>query len=441
MRLHRSRGTARRGALVLAAVLLVGCKTSDYLDVESPSRIPAGTLETPANAQLLVTGAIADFECAFGAYVVAGGLIGEELADATQTADRYPYDQRTLTSRDSRYQNNACTSLGVYSPLQTARVSADNVRRLLEGWTDQQVPNRGTLLATAAAYEGYSQLLLAEGFCATVFSHFNADKTVAYGDSITPAMALDSAIAMFSQAIQTAQQVGAGAQNILNLALVGRARAKLDKGDLAGARADAIQVPSGFRYDVTASTGTTRRQNRVWADNGVTGTGAITPTTSINAGSSVGSPYRGLNDPRVPVDNSGRTASGTGVPIWIQRKYTDPSSPIRLASYVEAQLIVAEADIASNPTNALAIVNAARARGNETPLLPTATQTEIRNALINERRREFFLESQHLGDLMRYNQPLNPAAGTAFPGGGLYGSQRCMPLPDVERNNNPLLKK
>ena len=46
---------------------------NDMLEVASPSRIDAGSLENPTNAQLLVTGAIADFECAFGAYVVAGG--------------------------------------------------------------------------------------------------------------------------------------------------------------------------------------------------------------------------------------------------------------------------------------------------------------------------------------------------------------------------------
>ena len=420
------------GALVLAAAC-----TKDVLNVESPSRIPAASLENPGNAQLLVNGAIADFECAFGSYTVAGGLIGDELQDATQTSDRYPYDRRTLTNKDLRYQTSSCTAVGAYAPLQTARVSANGIRRLLEKWTDQEVPNRQTLLATAAAYEAYSQLLLAEGFCAAVFSHFNDDGTTAYGDSITPTMMLDSAIARFSQAVTVAQAVGAGAQNILNLALVGRARAKLDKGDLAGARADAVLVPADFVYNATTSNTAPRRQNRVWADNGVTGTAPITGTTALNAGSSVGPLYRNLNDPRVPVDNSGRTAAGTGVAIWIQRKYTDPGTPIPLASRDEAQLIVAEADIASNPGNALTIINTFRARGNELPLLATATAAELKSALIEERRRELFLESQHLGDLIRYNLPFNPAAGTTFPGGGTYGSQRCMPLPEAESLNNP----
>ena len=36
---------------------------------------------------------------------------------------------------------------------------------------------------------------------------------------------------------------------------------------------------------------------------------------------------------------------------------------------------------------------------------------------------------------------LTPAAGTRFPGGGVYGSQKCLALPDVERLNNPALSR
>jgi hypothetical protein len=422
-------------ASILCALLSVAAACNDTLKVASPSRIDAGTLESASNAELLVSGAVSDFECAFGAYVVAGGLIGEELQDATQTADRYPYDQRTMTSASTRYSTSSCTALGTYSPLQTARVSNDNIRRLLEGWTDQQVANRQTLLATAAAYEGYSQLLLGEGFCGTLFSHFNADKTVAYGSPITPQQAFDSSITQFTEAITAAQAAGASADNLRYMALVGRARAKLDKGDLAGARADAALVSSTFEYDVTASTVSTRRNNRVWADNGLGGGG------SINSGSSVGPVYRNLNDPRVPVTNTGKTAGGTGVPIWVQTKYRSASSPIRLATGDEAQLIIAEADIESNPTNTVSIINAFRAKsgGSELPYAGATDSTSLIAAIITERRRSLFLESQHLGDLIRYNLPLNPAANTAFPGGGVYGSQRCMPLPDVETLNNPTI--
>jgi hypothetical protein len=425
-------GTGALSSLLLLG-LLASCKTSDYLNVTSPSRIPAANLEDPSNATLLVNGAVADFECAYGSYVVASALIGDELADATQTAARFPYDQRTLVSSSTTYQSSACTGIGTYSPLQTARVSADNVRILLNGWTDQQVPNRQLLLATAAAYEGYSELLLGEGFCATVFSSFNADGTVNYGNSITPAQAFDSAITRFSEAITAATAAGSGATNILDMAYDGRARAKLDKGDLAGARADAVLVPPTFVLNMTASSISSRRNNRIWADNGQNG-------TAYNEASSVETPYRSLNDPRVPVIHPNVPNSTTGVPIYVQTKYTSASAPTPIASGVEAQLIVAEADLASNPSEALSIINTSRAAGGESALPAGTSAADLKTALIGERMRALFLQGTRLYDIIRFQLPLDPAAGSKFPGGGSYGSQLCMPLPDVEILNNPLLK-
>jgi len=59
--------------------------------------------------------------------------------------------------------------------------------------------------------------------------------------------------------------------------------------------------------------------------------------------------------------------------------------------------------------------------------------------LIDQRRRELFLEGQHLGDIIRYGIALQPAAGTAYHFGGTYGNQICFPLPAAEKLNNPLI--
>ena len=125
------------------------------LEVEASSRIPAEAVESPANAQLLMDGAIADFECAFAAYVVQSATVTEEFIYAQQTADRVPADARTTLPTDVRYSTTGCTNLGIYTPLQTARSTADNLLANLRGWTDAQVPvNRTKLIATAAAYAG-----------------------------------------------------------------------------------------------------------------------------------------------------------------------------------------------------------------------------------------------------------------------------------------------
>src|SRR5687767_1711908 len=113
----RIRGRMRfRTGIVAAVVILAAC--GNPLDVVTTSRIPAENIETPANAQLLIDGAVADFECAFAAYVVQSATVGEEFIYALQTADRTPADARRTTENDARYAINACTALGIYAQLQ-----------------------------------------------------------------------------------------------------------------------------------------------------------------------------------------------------------------------------------------------------------------------------------------------------------------------------------
>jgi hypothetical protein len=431
--------------LAVMGLAVAACDIDKLLEARSPTRIPSDVVERdPATAALFVNSAVGNFECAFGSYVVAGGLVGEELEDATATANRFPYDRRNTQPADVRYSTFGCEALGTYAPLHTARVSANLVRRWLEGWTDQEVANRATLLATAAAFEAYSMLLLGEGFCSMVFSTIADDgSTIEYGDELTRQEVFQQAEARFTQAITTAEPLtGTANTNILNLARVGRARARLNQAivdnvvvnpaKLAEARVDAAAVPAGFAYNMTAATTPNRRENRVWDENNST----FTPS------STVGTHYRNLNDPRVPVQNLNRNASNTGVALWLQLKYQQANNTIPIASYDEAQLMVAEADAVNPATadNARAIIDTYRMRGNQGPYTGGLTAAELRAEIVDQRRRELYLEGQHLGDVIRYAIPLRPAQGTTFPGGGTYENQVCLPLPQTERLNNPALQ-
>lgn len=422
-------------AAVFLMVTATACDLNKALTVQPANLIDAVALESsPANANLLVSGAASDFDCAFGSYVVVGALIGEEFEDGLQTADRWPYDQRTVTANLSRYASNSCTGLGVYTPLQAARVSASNTRRLLEGWTDVQVSGRSLLIARTSAYEAWSQLLIGEAFCETVFSQVSGEQ-VLYGTKITRAQALDSAIARFTSGLAAITGTGATQDSLRNFMLVGRARAKQDRGDLAGARADAVQVPAAFVWNATASNANPRRQNKVFNENSTTGTPS----------SSVGLRFRDpsyANDPRIKATNSGKLANGTNVPLWIQNKYTTIASPIPIATGVEAQLIVAEADIVTNRANTLAIIATQRTAGGQsayTGTTPAADSAEV----IDQRRRALFLTGTAFGDIIRYNLTVSPPAGSLTPWNQAYGpdkgAQLCLPLPLTELQNNPLL--
>lgn len=419
------------GAALLGALALGACDLDDLLSVDKPTVVPAAVVDDPLKAQLMVNGAIADFECAFGAYVVMGGIIGEEFIDATQTADRWPYDRREVQPGDSRYATSSCQALGVYTPISTARFSADGALRRLQEWTDAQMPgmNRQRLIATAAAYAGYSYLLLGEGFCSAA---------VDLGPELTPQQLFALAEERFTTAMAAAAAAGTTAEDVslLNMARVGRARARINQSAATPAKlplalADAEAVPAGFtRMATYAGPGDDRRLNRVFQENN--------QSQSV----AVGQRYRGLTvngqpDPRVVVTDAGRTATD-GTRIWVQNKYGSQAASIPIASYDEAQLIRAEVLLRTGQApQAVSVINALRARQSVGAYTGGTSEAEVLALLIEERRRELFLEGHHLWDANRFGIALQPAAGTAFAKGGTYGTTRCLPLPNVERFNNP----
>src|SRR5439155_270198 len=129
MRLHRTPEPTKRDTsmrLKLMATLLLGAALAcdSLLNVQSPSRVPASVLDDPANAELAVNGAQADFECALASYVALGGMMAGELEDATLSAGRWDYDRRTVTSGDAYTAGDAST-------LNLARVGRARVRLAL----------------------------------------------------------------------------------------------------------------------------------------------------------------------------------------------------------------------------------------------------------------------------------------------------------------------
>jgi len=419
----RSRGW--RYLAVAALTVATACSELTSLDQEAPSRVVADDLYVPANAQLLVTSTISDFECALAQYIVAAGLVGDELVDAQLSQVGWDYDRRTIVPSLAPYATTQCGATqvpGYYTPLSIARSTADKILTAFEGWTDQEVTGRQDLIAQAAAHAGYALVLLGESSCSAAIDG---------GPELTPVQVLTEAEARFTKAITAAQ--AANNTDILNMARVGRARARTGLKKFADARADAILVPENYVRNANYSAATFRRENLV--------------NTQFFRGlfSSVDPSFRGLTvggvpDPRVVVVDAGAVGHDRQTRVWRTTKYATSASPIPIASGDEAILIVAEADLeAGNLTAAVAGINKLRAKLS-LPTFAGGTAAQVRAQLIDERRRELFLEGQRLGDIIRFSIPLTPAAGTVYPvKGGVYGNQICFPLPDIERNNNPTL--
>jgi len=416
-------------AWIALPLVTLACSDLTNLEQQDPSQILAKDVYVPAQAALLVNGAIGDFECAFFRYTTAAGLLGDELVNAFANTANYNYDRRThpLTGAYA----GGCGGQqqpGVYTSLSVARASADTILARLEEWTDSQMPagvNRTQLIGRSAAYAGYSLILLGEGFCSAAIN---------VGPELTPTQLFTEAKARFDKAITAATTAGDG--TTLNLARVGRARTLLNLGDTVNAAADAALVPAGFVVNAVASlTGTPRQQNTIFAH---TGAGAGTSNFSSVDASFAGLTFGGVPDPRVALVDTGQVGAN-GVRIRQQTKYASLGATAPIARATEARLIVAETGIRTGDrAGAVTVINALHAAVGIPAYDSTGqTDTQVLAQVREERRRELFLESQRLGDMRRLNLPLLPAIGTPFPGGGTYSDQRCLPLPAVERNNNP----
>ncbi|HEX8943646.1 MAG TPA: RagB/SusD family nutrient uptake outer membrane protein [Gemmatimonadaceae bacterium] len=428
-----------RRRLMFAAVVSfpmiagIACRDLTSLQQSNPGSLSAASTYVPANAQVLVNGAIGDFECAFSRYVVGSGLFTDELSDAIASTANFDFDRRSFTS-SGPYGTQQCTSVNqqpaIYTTLSTARGSNDTVLAKLHDWTDDQMPagvSRVKLIGQAAAYAGYSLTLLGEGMCSAAIN---------VGPELTPAQILAEAKTRFDTAVTAATT--ANDATTLNFALLGRARTLLDLGQPAAAATDAAKIPPGFVVNMSTDAVNTRRENWVFA--------------SINNGnwSTVDLSFRGLTingapDPRVAVTNTNKAGTAQGTVIWTADKYPALDTPMPIARYAEAQLIIADAKLAANDVpGAVSAINAARATHAGLPAYDATGQTaaQVLTQLVEERRRELFLEGHRLGDLRRYKLPMLPLAGTAYAiGGGVYDQQSCFPLPDVERINNPNINK
>jgi starch-binding outer membrane protein, SusD/RagB family len=431
--------THSRRRLTLAAVIIlpvlagVACRDLTSLQQSNPGTLSAASTYVPINAQLLLNGAIGDFECAFSRYVAGTGLFTDELSDAIAGTANFDYDRRSFTS-SGPYGTQQCSSAnqqpGIYTTLSTARGSADTLLARLHEWTDAQMPagvSRVKLIGQAAAYAGYSLTLLGESMCSAAIN---------VGPELTPAQLFAEAKTRFDTAVSAAAT--ANDATTLNFASLGRARTLLDLGQPAAALADAQKIPVGFVVNMSTDAVNVRRQNWVFVSINNSNFSTIDPSFR-------GLTVNGAPDPRVAVTNTGKPGTTQGSVVWTADKYSTLSTVMPIARYAEAQLIIADAKLAANDVpGAVAAINAARATHPGLPAYDATGQTaaQVLTQLVEERRRELFLEGHRLGDLRRYKLPILPAAGTPYTlAGGVYDAQSCFPLPDVERINNPNINK
>jgi hypothetical protein len=394
------------------------------MDVSNPAVIDAATIDPVADARVFSLSAQQDF---YVAYAGAGSQSGNYInASAIYSNETWSGAVRNETNDIGRHvivDSNLDLNSQFWVPLQTAIGTNDQVLSVLAG-----EPNFATDIAVARSslWSGYAVELLGESFCQGVLH---------VGPALTPAQMLDSAIVRLQQAATVAGGItSAEATKILGAARVGMARAYLQKGDNANALTQANLVIATPTF-VATTTQIDDAQARSRLGNGVFL--ASSGTTQIAAGL-----YRALGDPRVTTTDAGINAQDGRNRLFRQTKYPAITTPVRIASALEARYIAAEAQLKINGTTgpALTLIAERRTAGNQ-PAFTGTTTAQILAELMDQRARDFWLEGKHLGDILR-----NPTAAALVPavGSPFYKSElgnflamACLPVPFPEKANNP----
>jgi starch-binding outer membrane protein, SusD/RagB family len=417
------RNPSHRSLLVSAVLALLVSGCSDILKVELPGRIPSELLDDPATAPTLAASVVADFECAFSNYVNSTTILSDQFLGASGNLNAKNWGTKKIYEDDAANETTGCIGFfGAYTPMQTARFQANDIGARLQGWTDAQanVP-LAPLRARVAALGAYAHTLLGEGFCSMRFDREQLIRT--------PQQVLAIAEAKFDTALTlvNAMTAGAAQTELLNLVYVGRARVRLDRGNKAGAAADAALVTPGFEYFVTRSVDAQERWNDAWTAMAEQGHASVDPQyRNLTVG--------GTPDPRVQVDSGPavglpqKSFDGVTDLYVVTNKNFSRADPMRLASSIESELIRAEAALG---TTATGIINARRTQLGLPNYAGATDSASVTALILDERNREFFMEGgQRFNDLLRYNIPWKVGNDQ---NGVPYGTTTCMPLPLNER--------
>ena len=409
---------------IAGATLAIGvagfAACDNFLTVKSPTVIEVTTLDPVTDAPVLANSAIQNLATAYGWLAMYTSWMSGE----TDVAETFP--TRNEFGRRAIDPTNGSLSTDVWFPLSQAVASTYLV-------LDRTLPNPTTNDNYQKAHFalGWSMLFMAEDFC---------QGTIRKGPRLATAAMLDTAIAHFTSAMTIGTAINSTASLAMgNAALVGRARAKLQKGDGAGATADANAVPAAFNYNLEYFDDLSQRTrvgNRMWQFTADRGSIAIAPAWRVN-------------DPRVPqrvapaslLPQDANYPVDRGAPYVIQNKFPGFATPIRLASKIEADYIAAEAGGAGTQLTQIQARRAANgqpAYGGPTDAVSTLAEFETQRGL------EFYLENKRLGDLVRNGAAVKfvPVPGSTYFKAGFapVGSQTCIPLPTTETDNNPNFK-
>lgn len=393
----------RRWASRLAVFAVMAC--GGVLDVENERDISSDDLNSAEAVPAIIAGVAGDYSAVYMLGALVTGYSANELQHVGSATGWRELENGFADNQGSAgtFFNNAARALYV------ADDAATRFTTLLAN-ADSRVE-----LARARLYGGYTLLLLADNFCRV---------TIAGGAPLTPAQTYEQAEARFTEALAVAQKGNHVPQQ--QAALAGRARARLMRGAFEGARDDARLVAQGFRLTAAYSENSARENNDI----------ALSTVRSIRKEGSVHPLYyndeRFTSDTRTRFLNRGPAERGADAirQFVEQLKYPTRAAPAVMASWQQARLIEAEAELRlGNVTRAVQLINVVRTAATLPEYAGSTVSAEVLRQLMYERASEMWLEAQRYNDLRRTNDPF------------LTGRAGCYPLSFAEEQSNPNIPK
>ncbi len=426
MHIQRTTTIAGRAAAYAGAIALVvfGAACGNALDVPNPQAFGDDALNNPIILKNVANGAEGSLHQAFDDYIVMTELLSDEVESTSTWIDWEDVSEGRVRHDWPSGGAFSYTQDQLLQARYAATSATERINKVL-GADAQTSPLRAqTMLVDAMA-----DLLLATGYCESPL--------VPNGPRSSDTTVFQQAITKFTAGLEAAQAISGDPDALAkwtNVAHAGRARANLMAGNYDAAKADAQAVDPGFEYDALYSDAipytTTSYPGEQFNQNRNRSGGLrrmyhsrVHVIDSVTTGEAYLRDWSsGQDDHRMAVTRfEGQLGVNNRFAYYGITKYADRTSPIRMLSKIESNLIEAEVAMrAGDYATEANILNVMRARpGVALPPIPVPGDAgAAQNALVNERMAELWVEGSRMQDLYRFNlvtEILGPARATKLP--------------------------
>jgi len=426
MSIQRTINTAGRTAVYagVVALFLSGMACGSALDVPNPQAFGNDALNNTIILKNVTNGAEGVLQLAFDDLIQVTELLSDEIESTSTWIDWEDISE-------GRVRHDWPTAGSFSDPqnqLLRARFAAQSAQERVQTVLGAAAAT-SPLRAQVVLVDALADLLIATGYC---------EAPLKPGASRSPDTELfKQAVTKFTAGLSAAQAItgdDVAKTKWTNVAYAGRARANLMAGNYAAAKTDAQAVPAGFHYDAIFSEGAGSTQSTTGQqfNQNRNRSGGLRRMyhARVHVIDSVGTGEAYLRDWFDPTKDDKRMAvtrkqGQLGVnnrfAYFGITKYADRAAPIRMLSKIESTLIEAEVAYRANDfATEATLLNSLRTRaGVGLPAIATpANATAARDALLNERMAELFVEGSRENDLARFNlvtQILGPARATKLP--------------------------